>query len=223
MDKSRSHLADRNLHGDFGSGRHRQVARQCVRESMVLLKNDARILPLSGSMKRILVAGKNADNIGNQCGGWTIDWQGKSGNVTPGGTTILAAIQKAVSPRTEVLFSLDGSSRDGADVAVAVIGEGPYAEGIGDREDLSLSTEDIAVIDNLARSGVPIVAILVSGRPLLIEPILPKCRAFLAAWLPGTEGDGVSDVLFGAYRPTGKLSMSFPDRLFRYGYGLSSR
>ena len=236
MDKSRSPLADRSLQASFGSSAHREVARQCVRESLVLLKNDRKILPLPKTAKRIHVAGKNADDIGNQCGGWTIDWQGKSGNIMPGGTTILAAIKNAVSPNTQVTFSLDGTNANGADVAVVVIGETPYAEGRGDRTELSLAAEDIAAIDNLNRAGMPVVAILVSGRPLLIEPVLSKCRAFIAAWLPGTEGQGIADVLFGDYRPTGKLSVSFPrtmtdalsnvgdknyDPLFGYGYGLS--
>jgi beta-glucosidase len=121
-------------------------------------------------------------------------------------------------------------------VAVVVIGEIPYAEGRGDRNDLSLDAADIAAIDNLNRAGVPIVTILVSGRPLLIEQVLSKSRAFLAAWLPGSEGQGVTDVLFGDRRPTGKLSMTFPrsiadsssnvgDKnyapLFAYGFGLT--
>ncbi len=236
MDKSRSHLADRSLHASFGSPAHRQVARQCVRESLVLLKNDRKILPLRKTAKRIHVAGRNADNIGNQCGGWTIDWQGKSGNILSGGTTILQAIRNAVSPTTRVTFSLDGTNANDADVAIVVIGETPYAEGRGDRADLSLAADDLEAIENLTRGGIPIVAILLSGRPLLVEPALSKVRAFVAAWLPGTEGQGVADVLFGGYRPTGKLSMTFPrsmadvssnvgdkgyDPLFEYGYGLS--
>lgn len=236
LDKSRSTLADRRLHASFGSPAHRQVARQCVRESMVLLKNDGKILPLRKTAKRIHVAGKSADDIGNQCGGWTIDWQGKSGSVMTGGTTILEAIKKTISPGTQVTSSLDGTNANGAEVAIVVIGETPYAEGRGDRTDLSLAPEDIAAIDNLSRAGVPIVAILVSGRPLLMEPVLAKCQALVAAWLPGTEGQGVADVLFGDYRPTGKLSVTFPrsmsdalsnvgdkdyNPLFGYGYGLS--
>jgi beta-glucosidase len=236
MDKSRSQLADRSLQASFGSAAHRQVARQCVRESMVVLKNDGKILPLKKTATRIHVAGKNADDIGNQCGGWTIEWQGKSGNVMPGGTTILEAIKKSVSPNTQVTFSLDGSKANGADVAIVVIGETPYAEGRGDRTELSVAAQDIAAIDNLNRAGVPVVAILVSGRPLLLEPVVTKCLALVAAWLPGTEGQGVADVLFGDYRPTGKLSVSFPrsmvdvlsnvgdknyDPLFGYGFGLS--
>jgi beta-glucosidase len=236
LDKSRSPLADRSLQASFGSPAHKRVARQCVRKSMVLLKNEGRILPLSKKAKRIHVAGKNADDIGNQCGGWTIDWQGKSGDIMPGGTTILQAIKRSVAPTARVTFSIDGANVKGADVAVVVIGETPYAEGRGDRAELSLAAEDVAAIDNLNRAGVPVVAILVAGRPLLIEPVLSKCRALIAAWLPGTEGQGVADVLFGDYRPTGKLSMTFPrsmadalsnvgDKsyhpLFKHGYGLS--
>lgn len=236
MDKSRSPLTDRKLQAGFGSPAHRAVARQCVRESLVLLKNDRKILPLAKTARRIHVAGKNADDIGNQCGGWTIDWQGRSGNIMPGGTTILAAIKNAASRNTQVTFSLDGTNAGGADVSVVVIGETPYAEGRGDRSDLSLAAQDIAAIDNLNRDGIPVIVILISGRPLLIEQVLPKCRAFIAAWLPGSEGQGIADILFGDYRPTGKLSMSFPHSmadvssnvgdknyapLFRYGYGLS--
>lgn len=236
MDQARSHLADRKLHSTFGSSAHKQVARQAVRESLVLLKNDRKILPLAKTIKRIHVAGKNADDIGNQCGGWTIDWQGKSGPIMPGGKTILQAIKDAVSPSTQVTFSLDGTNAEGADVAVVVIGETPYAEGKGDRTELSLAVEDTKAIDKLSRAGIPVIVILVSGRPLLIQHALIKSRAFIAAWLPGTEGQGIADVLFGDYRPTGKLSMTFPrsmddalsnvrdknyNPLFKYGYGLS--
>ncbi|MEK6335614.1 MAG: glycoside hydrolase family 3 N-terminal domain-containing protein [Acidobacteriota bacterium] len=236
LDKSRSHLSNQKLQAEFGSIKHRQVAGQCVRESLVLLKNERRILPLVKTVKRVHVSGKNADDIGNQCGGWTIDWQGKSGKIMTGGTTILEAIERAVSPETRVTFSLDGSNAGGADVAVAVIGETPYAEGRGDRMDLSMDPADLATIENLNRAGVPVITILISGRPLLIEAALSKSRAFLAAWLPGTEGQGIAEVLFGGYRPTGTLSVTFPrsmadalknvgDKnyapLFPYGFGLS--
>jgi beta-glucosidase len=236
MDRNRSQLADRNLHSTFGSAAHRQVARECVRASLVLLKNSRRALPLRKTARHIHVAGKSADDIGNQCGGWTIDWQGKSGDVTTGGTTILQAIQTAVSKQTRVTHSKDGAGGEGADVGVVVIGETPYAEGLGDREDLSLAPEDVAAVENLKRAGLPVVAVLVTGRPVILEPILARCDAVVAAWLPGTEGQGVADVLFGDYRPTGKLSFSWPrsnaqlpinvgDRrynpLFRYGFGLT--
>jgi beta-glucosidase len=149
LDKSRSQLADRSLWKDFGSAEHRKVARQAVRESLVLLKNDKKTLPLSKQATRIHVAGKTADDIGNQCGGWTIDWQGKSGNVTTGGTTILAAIKKTVSPNTQVTFSQDGTGAEGATVGVVVVGEKPYAEGNGDNGELALDAAEIAAIDNM--------------------------------------------------------------------------
>ncbi|MCC7174839.1 MAG: glycoside hydrolase family 3 C-terminal domain-containing protein [Bryobacterales bacterium] len=238
MDKSRPPLADRSLHKSFGSPERRQVARQAVRESLVLLKNERQALPVSKSAARIHVAGKNADDIGNQCGGWTIDWQGKSGPVTTGGTTILAAIRSAVSSNTQVTFSKDGSGAQGATLGIAVIGELPYAEMHGDRSDLALDKEDLSTVANLKKAGIPVVAVLVSGRPMIINEALAQADAFVAAWLPGTEGQGVSDVLFGDYKPTGKLSFSWPrsmdqlplnvnlpaagyDPLFKYGYGLS--
>lgn len=236
MDKRRSPLADRRLHKTFGSASHRSAARACVRQSLVLLKNDKRTLPISKKVGRIHVGGKNADDLGNQCGGWTIDWQGKSGNVRPGGTTILKAIQQTMSLATKVTFAKDGSGASGADVGIVVVGETPYAEGRGDREDLSLSTEDLNAIRNVKQAGVPVVVILISGRPLIINEALTQCDAFVAAWLPGTEGSGVTDVLFGDYKPTGKLSFSWPrsmaqipinigdadyDPLFSYGFGLT--
>ncbi|HKS42789.1 MAG TPA: glycoside hydrolase family 3 N-terminal domain-containing protein [Blastocatellia bacterium] len=235
MDKNRNHLADRSLQKSFGSAEHRQVARECVRESLVLLKNDKKALPVSKGLTRVHVAGKNADDIGNQCGGWTIAWQGQSGNMMPGGTTILKAIQDTVSKKTKVTFSKDGTGADGADVGIVVIGETPYAEMMGDRHDLSLDDEDIAAIENMKKAGIKVVAVLLSGRPMIIDKVLDKCDAFVAAWLPGTEGQGVADVLFGDYKPTGKLSFSWPrsmaqipinfgdanyDPLFKYGFGL---
>jgi beta-glucosidase len=232
MDPNRSQLADPALEKEFGSSEHRAVARQCVRESLVLLKNERSVLPLAKG-RRIHVAGKCAENIGNQCGGWTITWQGCSGNTTKG-TTILDAIRKAAGA-ANVTYSLDGHSAEGASVAVAVIGETPYAEMKGDRKNLNLDPEDVAVVENLKRSRVPVVVVLVSGRPMAIDGILPEIDAFVAAWLPGTEGDGVADVLFGKYRPTGKLSFTWPkgtstsfhlgdpgyETLFPLGFGLS--
>jgi beta-glucosidase len=234
MDKHYSPLADRTLWKSFGSPEHRALARQAVRESLVLLKNEHHVLPLAKSARRIHVAGKNANDLGNQCGGWTITWQGKSGEVTPGGTTILAAIKKAASGH--VTFSADGKGAQGADVGVAVIGEKPYAEMFGDRTDLSLAPEDVAAVENLKAAGIPVVVVVVSGRPLILGPVLDKADALLAAWLPGTEGEGVADVLFGDYKPAGKLTFSWPrtmaqigvhrgdagyNPLYPYGYGLS--
>ena len=125
---------------------------------------------------------------GNQCGGWTIIWQSKSGNVISGGTTILQAIKNTVSRGTKVTTSSDGSGAEGADVCVVVVGETPYAEMFGDREDLSLAKEDVDAIEKAKALGVPVVVILLSGRPMLIEPSLNSSKAFIAAWLPGTEG-----------------------------------
>jgi len=236
LEKGRSPLADRSLQKSFGSPEHRKVARQCVRESLVLLKNEHKALPISKTVARIHVAGSGADNIGIQCGGWTIDWQGKSGDVTPGGTTILKAIQNAAPGKSKITYSKDGSGAEGANLGIVVVGELPYAEMIGDRKDLSLSREDVATINRVKQAGIPVVVVLLSGRPLIIDEVLDKCDAFVAAWLPGTEGDGVADVLFGSYKPTGKLSFSWPrsmaqvpihigaknyDPLFKYGFGLS--
>jgi beta-glucosidase len=228
--------ADRNLWKKFGSPEHRAVARECVRESVVLLKNEKRALPLSKKATRVHVAGKSADDIGDQCGGWTIDWQGKSGAVTTGGTTLLAALRAAVSPTTKVTFSADGTESAGADVAIAVIAETPYAEGVGDSEDLSVAPADLEMVRRLKAAGMPVVVVLVSGRPLIIEELLGSCDALVAAWLPGTEGQGVTDVLFGDFKPKGKLSLTWPksmaqiptnvgdaqyDPRFPYGFGLT--
>jgi beta-glucosidase len=234
MDEKRSQLADRNVQKTFGSPAHREVARQAVRESLVLLKNEKKTLPLSKKAARIHVAGKNADDIGNQCGGWTIDWQGKSGDITPG-TTILAGIKAAVSKDTKVTYSKDGTGAEGATVGVVVIGELPYAEGGGDRADLALDKADAEAVANMKKAGIPVVVVLVSGRPMILGDTLTQADAFVAAWLPGTEGEGVADVLFGDYKPTGKLSFTWPgsmaqvplsainaksDPQFRYGFGL---
>jgi beta-glucosidase len=229
-------LADRTLHRSFGSAEHRAVARQAVRESLVLLKNRGRTLPLSKTLARLHVAGKSADNLGHQTGGWTISWQGAGGAVTPGGTTVLAAIKRAVSPHTTVTFSADGSGAAGADMAIAVIGETPYAEMLGDNSELALDTADLATLRNLKAAGVPVAVVLISGRPLILGGVLDQADALVAAWLPGTEGDGVADVLFGDYRPTGRLPYTWPrttaqlsihrgdtgdDPLFPFGYGLT--
>ncbi|MEJ2109085.1 MAG: glycoside hydrolase family 3 N-terminal domain-containing protein [Acidobacteriota bacterium] len=238
MDMDRSRMADRTLHESFGSEEHRTLAREAVRKSVVLLKNENAILPASKTAARIHLAGKSADNIGNQCGGWTVQWQGQTGNVTPGGTTVLQAVKAAVSEETVVTFSEDGSGAEGATLGIAVIGELPYAEGFGDRADLSLDARDIAVVENLKSAGIPVVVLVISGRPLIINEILPETDALLAAFLPGTEGQGIADVLFGDYSPTGKLSFSWPrnneqlplninmpeseyDPLFPLGYGLT--
>ena len=217
----------------IGSPAHRQVARACVRESLVLLKNDGHVLPLSKRLKRLVVVGEAADDIGIQCGGWTVNWQGRTGEVTHGGTTLLAAIRQAVSPGTEVVYSRDGSDVKDADAVIVVIGEKPYAEMKGDREDLSLPAADLELVAKAKAASAPVVTILLSGRPLILNSALADSSAFVAAWLPGTEGAGVADVLFGDYKFTGKLPRPWPSSnkhiraddpaaqpLFPLGFGL---
>ncbi len=226
---------NKTLTAEIGSSAHRAVAREAVQQSLVLLKNENDLLPLSAGVKKIHVAGKGADDIGMQCGGWTIDWQGKKGNVISGGTTILAAIKNTVAPGTAVTYSADGSGADSGSVGIVVIGEEPYAEMFGDREDLSLSADDRAVVDRMRAKGIPVIVVLISGRPMIINETLERSNAFVAAWLPGTEGQGVADVLFGKVNVTGKLPHSWPrsmkqipinvgdkeyDPLFPYGFGL---
>lgn len=228
-------FADRSLISQIGSTEHREVARACVRESLVLLKKKDGVLPISKNLTRIHVAGKHADNLGFQCGGWTITWQGGSGDITTG-TTILEAIRQA-APAANVTFTEDGTQADGADIGIAIIGETPYAEGRGDRSNLAIAEQDIRTVRNLKNAGLKVVVILISGRPLILTPILHYCDAIFAVWLPGSEGLGVTDVLFGDYPPKGKLSHSWPrnmeqipinygdanyDPLFPYDHGMTS-
>ncbi|TDE29141.1 beta-glucosidase [Nonomuraea mesophila] len=228
-------LTDRSYTATVGSTAHRTLARAAVARSQVLLKNSGDVLPLARG-GRIFVAGKSADDIGNQSGGWTISWQGSSGDITPG-TTVLDGIRSSAGSGTTVTYSRDGSGIDGSyDVAVAVIGETPYAEGQGDRPGgLGLDAADLATLATLRAAGVPVVVVLVSGRPLDIAAQLPGWDALVAAWLPGTEGQGVADVLFGTVPPTGKLPMTWmsgfsqqpinagdgKSPLFPYGFGLT--
>lgn len=226
---------DRSLLSSVGSAEHRQIARDCVRQSLVLLKNQNRLLPLNKNIGSLLIAGSGADNLGMQCGGWTISWQGKSGN-TVQGTSILSAIKNAVSNKTKVKFAEDIASSEKADAAIVVIGEEPYAEMEGDRKDLSIPQKDRQLIESIKAKGIPCVVVLLSGRPMILGDALDNSDALIAAWLPGSEGQGVADVLFGDYKPTGKLSFSWPssmeqipvnigdktyEPLFRYGFGLS--
>jgi beta-glucosidase len=202
-------FADRSLLPLIGSVPHRELARRAVQESQVVLKNEG-VLPLRREGLRVFVAGKAADNIGTQCGGWTIKWQGGSGATQPG-TSILAGIRRTVAPSSTVSYSIDGSGIDASyDVAIAVIGETPYAEYEGDRtDDLRLDATDQATLARLKASGVPVVTVLVSGRPLDVSREIPSWSAFVASWLPGTEGEGVADVLFGVVAPTGKLPLTW--------------
>ena len=219
----------------LGSKSHRDLARESVRKSLVLLKNENKILPLKKVGKKITLVGDHADNIGFQCGGWTIHWQGGSGDITPG-TTILDAFKSAVSDSSSIRYSKNADNLLGSDIIVVAIGEEPYTEGVGDRDSLLLSKKDRELLEKVKRAKIPYVVILISGRPMIINKELDSSHAFIAAWLPGTEGEGISDVLFGDFDFTGKLSMTWPrsmkqipinygdssyDPLFKFGFGLS--
>jgi beta-glucosidase len=225
---------DPALTAAIGTPAHREVARECVRQSVVLLKNDRNTLPLNKSLKRLRVIGRAADDLGIQCGGWTISWQGQTGKVTSGGTTILEAIRQVVGSNTVVTSSADASTEQ-ADAVIVVVGETPYAETAGDRKDLRLSVEDKALIKKAKNGRKPVITVLLSGRPLILGDALEASDAFLAAWLPGSEGQGVADVLFGDFKPTGKLPRAWPQDgpssldqtnstsrpLFPFGFGLT--
>ena len=227
-----------------------------------MLKNDENLLPLS-KQARILVAGRNSDNRGAQCGGFTVEWQGVDGNdLIQGGTSIWEGIKMFAE---DAELSVDGQAADPErhDVAIVVIGERPYAEGMGDirvndnvvvesgsmirgqvkvleaygstLKLAKLHPEDLQTIRIIADHGVPVVCVLVSGRPLVVNQELEQSNAFVAAWLPGSEGKGVAEVLFGNYDFQGRLSFSWPkdnqqpvnvgdakyDPLYTFGYGLS--
>ena len=227
--------ADTDGAAAIGSAGHRAVARQAAAESQVLLKNSAGLLPLRKSQK-VYVAGSNADDIGNQTGGWTATWQGSSGDIVPG-TTILEGMRKAGG---DVTYSEDASaSTDGYDVGVVVVGETPYAEGVGDvgnGHDLEFSAADRATVDKVC-AAMRCAVLIVSGRPQLIGDRLGDIDALVASWLPGTEGDGVADVLYGKRAFTGQLPLTWPksesqlpinvgdpayDPQYPYGWGLTT-
>jgi beta-glucosidase len=230
--------SDGSLRSLVATEEHLDLALEAVRKSLVLLKNEEDTLPLAKDTPLIFVAGQGADDIGMQCGGWTIEWQGELGAITPG-VTILEGIETTVSESTNVRYEpaadFDG---DGAvaDIGIVVVGETPYAEGVGDRADLSLSAADTALIEAMRAQSEKLVVILLSGRPMIITEQLQMADAWVAAWLPGTEGDGVAQVLFGETPFTGKLAYTWPrsvdqlplraleesgeEPLFPFGYGL---
>ncbi len=198
------HKADFSV---IGSDSHRALAREAVRKSLVLLKNDSATLPLSKDTSHIVVAGSAADNIGQQSGAWTIEWQGVDGNWIAG-TSILAGMRQVVSNKTQVEYNEDGNfaiSKDLADVGIAVVGEKPYAEGYGDSEHPSLSPQDLEVIARVKAASKKIIVLIISGRPLDIKPYVSQWDGVVAAWLPGSAGEGIADVLFGDYSFSGTL------------------
>lgn len=206
--------ADAALTDSIGSQAHRDVARQVVRESLVLLdaKND--VLPLQKNGQTILVAGELAADLGAQCGGWTISWQGGNGDITEG-TDILTGITN-LAGTSEIIHTPDGNYNGSPDVAVVVVGEKtPYAEGAGDRVSLNLDASDINLMKQLKREGIPTVAVLISGRPMIFGELLPYTDAAIAAWYPGTEAEGIAEVLFGDFQPTGQLTHSWPKAMWQ--------
>jgi len=223
----------------IGSKEHKEIARQAVRESIVLLKNENKTLPISKEARHILVIGDKADSVGHQCGGWTLYWGGGVKDVVPG-CSILSAIKSAVSKNTKVTYSrvADDISniREKIDVCIVVVGENPYVEFNGDVENLNLSRKDTDIIKRVSQLKVPKVLIILSGRPVIITEYIPSFSSVVAAWWFGTEAEGLTDILFGDYKPTGKLPFSWPkdnsqlplnvgdtnyDPLFPFGYGLT--
>jgi beta-glucosidase len=191
------------------SDAHVDLARRAVRESLVLLQNNNTTLPIAKDTPTIYVAGQGADDIGMMCGGWTISWQGQTGSIEIG-TTLLNGIKATVSPGTTVEYNKYGNFGGTADVGIVVVGEMPYAEGLGDKADLSLSETDVQTIDNVRPLVDKLIVVIISGRPLVITDQLATADAWVAAWLPGTEGEGISDVLFGDYPFVGKLPYTWP-------------
>ncbi len=225
----------------LGQSANRQVARAAVRETLVLLKNDADTLPISRSKYKIIcVAGAKADDFGAQAGAWTTGWQGTNGNVskTPGAKTILDGLRaEAAAAGIPLVYEADGAFTNSAcsadkSLRLAVVGEQPYAEFLGDSSNLVLQADDSLVVKNVQSAKGATAVVLISGRPLIITKDIAQWQALVAAWLPGSQGEGVSDVLFGKFNFTGKLSQSWPvsmdqlpfanrdEALFPYGFGL---
>ncbi|KAI9117820.1 hypothetical protein K1719_011235 [Acacia pycnantha] len=237
-------LTDRSFLDLVGCKNHRDIAREAVRKSLVLLKNgkdqSKPFLPLNRKAKRILVAGIHADDLGCQCGGWTITKYGSSGRITIG-TTLLDAIKEATGDETEIIYEQNPSKetleRDDISFAIVAVGEAPYAESRGDNSELVIPSNGLDTISTVA-DKIPTQVILISGRPLVLEPwLLEKIDALVVAWLPGTEAQGITDVIFGDYDFKGQLPMTWfrrvedldqptnkvkpHDPLFPLGFGLT--
>ena len=234
---------DASLIEQIGSPVHRAKAKQAVRESLVLLKHQNNVLPIDKNRKKIVVVGEHANNAGLQSGGWTIAWQGVEGNYE-GATTILQGIKSVA--KGIVVYDADATgNHTDADVAIIVVGETPYAEVYGDIGDgngkytLNLSEQHQNYVKAYANKGIEVIVVLISGRPMVVTNEINESDAFVAAWLPGSEGDGIAEVLFGDYNFTGKLPHSWPKSvedyrgefgpnfwdncitpLYHYGYGL---
>lgn len=235
---------DKASQDDFRKQEYLDVAREAVSKSLVLLKNDNNVLPLSKN-ENILLLGPGIDNIGYQCGGWTISWQGSTNSKLTAGTTILEAFKEASNGNVYT----STNDKDKADVVVVVIGEKPYAEFEGDNNSLSLTSNtamegNLEALEQAYQTGLPVVVLMLAGRPLILTDEINNWDAFVMAWLPGTEGLGISDVLFGDKPFTGKLPVTWPkdisqsdhsiimdkysdkvynenDYLFPFGYGLT--
>ncbi|HSN75159.1 MAG TPA: glycoside hydrolase family 3 N-terminal domain-containing protein [Anaerolineae bacterium] len=201
-----------------GSAEHRELAREAVRKSLVLLKNEGRTLPLIEDTPLIYVGGEAADDIGIQIGGWSVEWQGKAGDITDG-ATILDGIKEMSKPGSNVVHEASGrydrfTDAAGrpllADVGIAVVAERPYAEGVGDSADLALPAADLAMVQRLRDNSRRLVLVVLAGRPVIITDLLPLADAVVVAWLPGTGGQGVADVLFGDYPFSGTLPYTWP-------------
>ncbi|XP_047307756.1 beta-glucosidase BoGH3B-like [Impatiens glandulifera] len=238
-------MAGYDLVNHLGSQEHRELARDAVRKSLVLLKNrdlaNKPLLPLPKKGIRILVAGTHAHNLGYQCGGWTVTWEGVGGNNRIVGTSILRGVRKTVYPTTKVIYR-ENPDREFVNSgrfshAIVVVGETPYVQSFGDSTNLTITEPGPTIINNVCghRGDMKCVVIVVSGRPLVIEPYLSKIDALVAAWLPGSEGQGIADVVFGDYGFTGKLAQTWfktvdqlpmnvgdphYDPLFSFGFGL---
>jgi beta-glucosidase len=232
-----NYLTDRRMTELIGCAEHRDVARACVRSSLVLLKNDNNALPIPKDAS-VAVWGPHGDDIGLQCGGWTVTWQGAAGNVTPG-TTIRQGVQSICTGN--VSYSANGGNAGGAGYIIVCIGEKPYAEATYTHISLDLApgyATNTQLVASARATGAKVIAVLIAGRPLDLTPVLDDCDAFVMAWLPGTEGNGVAEMLFrdkSEYDFTGRLPLTWPKDIsqepinvgdgktgmFAFGYGLS--